>query len=239
MNSRGLADFLNDASQNEKDAILEYNDFYKMLCRIDELFRKLQKEPMQGHPVVSLLYINSHASFLAACRIALSGQTPPTFMVLRGAVESALYALIASKSDRNANIWLKRSQNTAKCRRVFTAANAIKLLEIDPNLAGLARDAIQLAIDFGAHPNVLSVLKNISIKEYILTFNYLNSVPSNQVAGTLAACIEKGLLALQICIHAVPHCEENVPIWEAALETRKEYDKFLVANEYLPTIVRE
>ena len=236
MKQQNFDDFLEHASRNEQDATKYYADFVQFIRRIDELFRGLREEPMPGFPAVALLYLNSHACFLAACRIALSGQTPPAFTALRGAVESAMYALIASQSKEYADIWVDRAKDAdglKACRQVYKAQTAIDILQKDPNLATLTRQAYDLSIEFGAHPNVRAILYNVHMHENQISFVYLNEIPSLPVVRTIGACVEKGLISVQICIHALSEIKAAKDIWDAAITVRKEYDHYVFENGYL------
>jgi hypothetical protein len=133
MNEPGLRTFLKAANENESDSLVEYSDLVTFIDKIDDLFRKFVAFEIRGDPIAATLFINAHASFLAASRLAISGQSPPTFMALRGALESALYGLIAWYSEENRSVWLNRDRDLKRSRRLYSARNAFKLLKGDPN----------------------------------------------------------------------------------------------------------
>jgi hypothetical protein len=116
MSDPGLSAFLKATNHNELECLTEYPHFVEFIDKVDGLFRNLIAVELRGDRVAATLFMNSHASFLAACRIAFSGQSPPTFMALRGALESALYGLIASQSEENGSVWLKRNEDLNRSR---------------------------------------------------------------------------------------------------------------------------
>jgi hypothetical protein len=234
----GIRTFLQAASETESDCLREYPKFVEFVDKIDGLFKKVLTAEWQGDPLGTILLLNSHASFLAAVRIALSGQCPPTHMVLRGALESALYSLIASESDENRDIWLNRDKDKDRCRRLYTAKNALRRLQHDPNLLRVIDEAYDLLIDFGAHPNRRSILDHIRIedreKHYAVSLTYLHNAPSTQAVRAIAACVETGLAIACIFPHALPNLPAAGEVHAEAIKIRQEYDSYIVSEfEYV------
>lgn len=235
MNGPGIKSFLNLASENEQEARVHYVQFITFLERIDSLFREITVGEFQGEPIAALIFMNAHASFLGASRLALSGQSAPTYMVMRGALESALYALIASHTDGYSKIWVNRSKDIAACRRVFTAKNAFTILERDPHLCAAAKQAYEASIDFGAHPNFRSVFDHIGVTELNdVTFTYLHSVPSNHIERAVTACIETSLIILNIAVHAFPKHAPAKLVHSESVKVRKEFENFLIDEGHAP-----
>jgi hypothetical protein len=230
MSETGLRAFLHAANESERECLAEYKDLVTFLDKIDLLFRKFFAGEIAGHPLPWMLFLNAHASFLAAVRIALSGQAPPTHMVLRGAMESALFALIASCSEENRAAWLDRDKDRRRSRKIYNAHDAIKLLKDDPGLFQGVSEAYDLAIDFGAHPNLRSVVDHVSFKVtdegYPVTLAYLHGAPSTQGLRAVAACIEIGLFILFISPHAFPNVDKALNVHTEASDLRKEFDRF-------------
>jgi hypothetical protein len=178
-----------------------------------------------------MLFLNAHASFLAAVRIALSGQAPPTHMVLRGALESALYSLIASQNEANSTVWLHRDKDRRRALKLYTARNAIRLLKHDPNLLNLLGSYYEAAIDFGAHPNFRSVANHMRLEEVdegrLVSLTYLHAVPSDQSIRCMAACVEVGLAIIFMSPHAFPNVEVAGECQAEAFQIRGEFDRFI------------
>jgi len=105
----------------------------------------------------SFFLMRSHASYLGAVQLSLSGQIPETYMVLRGCLENSLYGLYVTKNPDTQEIWLKRDENDEskkKCRNEFSASNLFKCLETeDRKINNIAKNLYEMTIDYGAHPN--------------------------------------------------------------------------------------
>ncbi len=235
MSEPGLREFLKAATENETECLSEYPDFIDFIDKIDGLFRRFLADEIRGDPMAGTLFINAHASFLAACRIAVSGQSPPTFMALRGALESALFGLIASRSEENRSIWLDRDRNLKRSRKLYSARSALKLLEDDdPNLCAMVAEAYELTIEFGAHPNARSVMEHLTIVEgRSVTLTYLQSMPSTAFVRAVLACIETGLIIIYVFPHAFPDHGAAIAIHGEAAKIREELDQYLRDHKFV------
>jgi hypothetical protein len=62
----------------------------------------------------------------------------------------------------------------------------------------MAREAYELTIEFGAHPNVRSVAEHVRLddEEPRLSLVYLHAAPSTAAARAIVACIETALVIL-------------------------------------------
>jgi hypothetical protein len=208
----GVRSYLKAADESEKESVIEHPEFMGIFDELDAIFRILVTGRSYGeHPASSLLGVNAHAAFLAAVGTALRGQFAATFMILRGCVESAFYAYLASLSKEDADIWLKRGENIEASKAKFTANRAIqKLLLQDPNLGTLARETYQWMIEFGAHPNPRSIIDHVRVQEPDADGNtpvsmiYIHGADSTATARCLAACAENACLALGVLCHSLP-----------------------------------
>jgi hypothetical protein len=222
--THGLRIFLQNARENEGDFIEKHGRFFEFLERIDELFMSLVAEgPFPAGPVPAMLLLNSHACYLGAVRIALSGQVPPTHMTLRGALESTLFALIASKSRDNREIWLNREHDRNRCKNLFTARNGIELVKEDPALYDLLIEAYELDhATFEDEPNRPSV--NLA---------YLHHFSSTQSLRAISACIEVGLTIVCLSAHVTPDYDVSLAAHAKACQLRDDFAQFLRAGGYL------
>ncbi len=205
----GIKGFLDFANEIERAAFDRNPDLASFLSEIHESFKKvLFQENMKAPPLPSLLMMNSHASFLGAVRTAFSGQSPPVFMILRGSLESAAYALLA-RDKENEKAYLARDRNKRTCRESFTMAKAVsKLRRIDPNLGTFFKEHYEAQIDFGAHPNAKSVVNHLSLSKRNdgmtgMTLTILHDPGSGSITQTLMACLETGIALLWICPHVL------------------------------------
>jgi hypothetical protein len=233
----GLRAFLKAANENETESLSEYSGFLDFIDDVDCLFRLLIQVEIRGDPIAATLFLNAHASFLAASRLAVSGQSPPAFMVLRGALESALYGLIASQSEENGSVWLNRDRDLARSRKLYTARNGLKFLGADPNLKAAATEAYELTIEFGAHPNARSVLEHLhhDLPNRKVLLTYLSGVPSMPTARAIIACIETGIVISYLFPHVFPHHENALRAHRAATEIRRRLDRYLLDHGYTET----
>lgn len=234
MSDPGLQAFLKAANENESECLSEYSDFIEFIDKIDNLFRKFIAVELQGDPFAATLFMNAHASFLAAARLAVSGQTPPTFMALRGALESALYGLIASQSEENRLVWVNRDRDLKRSRQLYTARKALNLLRNDPNLFAGASEAYELTVEFGAHPNARSVIEHLRLNEpHGVSLIYLQAISSAAVVRTIVACIETGLVILNICPHVFPDHKSAMDVHGEACKIRNDLNLHLRDKGYL------
>jgi hypothetical protein len=232
-NDAGLRDFLKAANENEAASLAEYSDFIDFIDDIDRLFRTFIEKEIAGDPIAAALFLNAHASFLAASRLAVSGQSPPAFMALRGALESALYGLIVAQSEENRTLWINRADNLPQARKLFTARNALRFLESDPNLQAMATETYELTIEFGAHPNLRSIIEHLQFTEgHGLSLTYLAGVPSMPIVRAIIACIETGLVISYFYPHVFPDHENVAALHGAAIETRQRLDAYLRDHGY-------
>jgi hypothetical protein len=162
----GIEGFLDFAAEIEREAVEKNPDLVGFLSEIDDAFKPLLFQGKLKAPYLpALLMMNSYASFLGAVRTALSGQSPPVFMILRGSLESAAYALLA-REEANAKAYYERDKNKAVCQKAFTMGNTVIILkEIDPNLGKFFKEHYEAQIDFGAHPNTKSIIHHVSLRE--------------------------------------------------------------------------
>jgi len=146
--------------------------------------------------------VRTHAAFLAAVRLAMSGQASESFPVLRAAIEQAWYALHIAKDSKapgRANIWLSRNDDKStktKCKSEFTVGNVRATHEgLDAATAKELQDIYENLIDFGAHPNPMGVLasmrksgtdKQVDYKIGILTSNKTTVVFALRMAVAVA-----------------------------------------------------
>jgi tetratricopeptide (TPR) repeat protein len=164
-----LSEFFANAEYNDRATSLNYPNVYAVLQRTHEAFTAFEKIlENDGDParlIPRFLIVRAHASFLAATRLAMSGELPEAYAVLRLALEQTWYALHIAKDPaptRRAEIWLSRNTDDAAktaCKQEFTVRNVRTTHEqLDPDTAGQLQALYEAMIDFGAHPNQLGTL---------------------------------------------------------------------------------
>ena len=191
---------------------------FDRLKGVDELFRLAQSirfKPRTGGGVLLPGFLcRSHSAYLAAVRLALSGQVVEAYMVLRGCLENALYAFYVHadpedsgtesgdpRHESRALIWVKRgtsNEATKRCRNVFTAGKTKEALEArDERLAQWAGRLYDTSIDQGAHPNVDGHLVTSSTTDNGVSVRYLmpDTIPWKVCVQQAA---EAGLCSLRV-----------------------------------------
>jgi len=156
---------------------------------------------------IAPLFVRSHSSFLAACRLAMSGQLPEAYAVMRVGLEQAWYSLHIEKDPTppsRLEVWLRRNENPqalALCKREFTVKRVSSTHEaLDPAAAADLKAIYEDLIDFGAHPNQLGVLAAAHSKkgksaEYSIGILYPEEVP---VLLSLKMAAAVGIGALKV-----------------------------------------
>jgi hypothetical protein len=166
----GLSAFFDAARSN---AFASYNNLagsYRRMVDIDDLYLALFEEFKDPeHPLGAGLALRCHSAFRAAAQLTLSGQVPEAFMVLRGALELALYAFHASTSDERAQIWMNRDedeQTKRRCKQEFTGRRIFPALRArNADVGRVAGDLYERSIEYGAHPNARGVLTTMTHEE--------------------------------------------------------------------------
>lgn len=197
-----LSRFIEDARQNTLATFNNLKVQYNLLKDIHLIFNKIVSHINGTHDwFASFFLVRSHASFLGGVRLALSGQVPEAYMVLRGCIESALYGLYLSRNAASRETWLRRNDDEPskkKVRREFTIRQLLDSLKsINQETHKVASVLYETTIDLGAHPNekaFLSVMKQTK-DEGRITFDtaYLlgNTLPLQvclKSAGRIGIC---------------------------------------------------
>jgi len=105
-----LTAFIDNARLNTFATFTNREADFVRLKDIDQLYRALIGGLINARELVSnFLLLRTHSSYLAACRLTLSGQVVETFPVLRASLESALYALFVSGDQSKQELWLRRN----------------------------------------------------------------------------------------------------------------------------------
>jgi hypothetical protein len=217
----GVIGFVRAAAENEIAVVSEQNELVLLLDRVDAEFRVLGKEPIKAETLSRLLLQHAHACFLSAAHSAMGGQSPTTLMILRGCIESALYAIIVATDPSTAQVWYNRHKDKKRCRDTFTPAAGLKILAAsDSNLEKFLREAYDLSIDYGGHPNPLGVLPHLTFDEgkeqTKVTLAYLYGPTSMATVQALIACVETGNAVLLAFPHALPSYPEAVEVHRRA-----------------------
>jgi hypothetical protein len=189
--------------------------FLPVLIQYDDYFRRdlWRNAPLPG-TFSLLLFLNAYQLFLAGARMALSGHPAAIFPLMRSALESASYGFLMEQQPALSEIWSNRHRSQADkaaCRDAFSFHKAIAgLKDKAPDVHGLAKEAYQAAIDYGAHPNVRGVVEHLTVDEerpdrmVSITHASLYSAGHRETIRGLGACLDYGFLIISIIALACP-----------------------------------
>jgi len=201
-----LSKFIQDAIDNTYATFHNLKFPYNRLRDIHIVFNTIANHiDRTPNWFAAFFLIRSHAAFLGAVRLALSGQVPEAYMVLRGCLENALYGLYVTRNPSSQETWLRRHDNEESKKKIkneFKVSNLLSLLENeDPRLRDIANELYERTIDYGGHPNeraFFSVAKKKSDEsKTIIQLAYLiGNEPALQLC--LKSCAQIGVCALSI-----------------------------------------
>lgn len=194
----------------------------RLVLEVDELIR----ERLFGvdidlgiHPMN--LTLASYYSFLAAVRVAISGQAAGVFPLLRQGLECACYAYRMTEDEQLVDIWLRRHKDAEHekfCRKSFGSAvsdTSRSIGQKQAELGTLVSELNQASIDFGGHPNLKSVLPHMSLKdleEHVeVALVCLYDANDRHIQFNLIACAETGIA----CAFVAALAAKNHPLIDA------------------------
>ncbi len=153
-----ISHFIQLSIQNIFATFHNMKEEYQDLKGINECFQKIIDHLLNTPNFLEALFLlRAHSAYYAACRLAMSGQVPETFVILRSCLENALYALHIKNNPASGEVWLKRhdDENSLRAtRNEFKYGNIIETLaKADSSLHATAKLLYERTIDFGAHPN--------------------------------------------------------------------------------------
>ena len=142
----------------------------KKMIEIDGIFLRVIHVGINTRDLtVGLLMHRAHSAYRAAASCAFAGQSAELYPLLRLMLEQGGYAILINRKPELEEVWLNRQESDAarnKVRREFKPGK-IKdtIASSDPRLNGIFCTLYEKTIDFGAHPNEMSVTGGITIKE--------------------------------------------------------------------------
>ena len=207
-----LSSFFKDAEYNDRASSLNLPAIYALLQRVHCAFRcvnaAVEKDHREALLVPRVLIVRTHSSFLAAIRLAMSGQLSESYAILRVAIEQAWYALHIAKDPQAPNrstMWLCRHDDDAskaKCKSEFSVQRVRSTHEaLDPITADLLHQLYETTIDFGAHPNQRGLLSSMRRAETQTDTTYqVGILHPEPVARSLSlkTCVEVAVGVLKV-----------------------------------------
>jgi len=176
-----LTAFIDMARNNEFATFANYAEIRQRLVSINDAFYTLADNLHNpSDPIPVLLFFRAHSSYLAAVRLSMGGQVAEAYPLMRSALEAAMYAHHVDRVPKATKVWLKRREDAdakRKCKGEFTIKNVRESLDrADNGLAERISELYDMTIEFGGHPNEISILsliestKNEKVKRYDLSY---------------------------------------------------------------------
>jgi hypothetical protein len=201
-----LASLLSVTHHNILVSRRQFPVLFEKLERIHETFVKFIAQLSSiDSPLARYFLLRTHSSFIAGATLATSTQIADSFAVCRLVLENAIYAFYISRHPDLSDIWLNRQdseQTRKRSRETFRTGDMISELENeDPDIGRFFRLLYGDVIDFGAHPNVASILPHTdhidTPEETVIRHHYFSTNLTNieYVIRTLARC---GALSIDI-----------------------------------------
>ena len=165
-----LSNLIDMAHKNTLISYVLLNSHFNLLENTLEIFEKSQNLISVSNPnemIVASFLTRAHSNFVASVRLGTSGQLTESYALLRLCLENTLYAFYMHKVPTSLRIWDSRqtSEKDRKlCRSTFKIIEMIKELKKEnPQIADSAKHLYDKCIDYGAHPNLLGVIMNVTV----------------------------------------------------------------------------
>lgn len=210
-----LLTYISQGNETTKSLIDSKSDLYEGVKTFYDFFANdfLTKEELDS-PIAAFLAMNAFMLYTSSIRMTLTGHVAATPPLFRTALESACYAYLIQKDPVAESIWLSRHRDEnalVDCRRYFTSAvkKVAQGIAVDsPHHEGWINDGYQATIDFGAHPNPLSVIGHLNTVDredelQEITLIGLYSSESFEIKHHLMGCLDYGLLIAIIITHSL------------------------------------
>lgn len=213
-----VSNFLEVAQRNAFGSFVNFRAPFEKVIAIDAIYRRLINNLDNTRDWFAAFFVlRAHSSFLAASRLAVSGQIPEAYMVLRGTIENAFYGFYIAAQPKLRETWLRRHDDAASMRKVKQVFQIGKILEqlklANARIHDNAKALYECTIDSGAHPNeraLMQVLKiNHSADRINFEVRYLTSGKEPAFDACLKTTTQIGVCALDIFQIAFPNIFET------------------------------
>lgn len=129
-----LAHFLASAWRNTVYSFTAERERFRALAEVDAIYRRLVCDSGVNEERLSAAFlVRSHASFLAAASLGLSGQVAESYALMRTALEAALHGVYIGGDCERQQYWLRRIDDPA------SEARAAEMLDGEAPLAHLEK----------------------------------------------------------------------------------------------------
>lgn len=116
-----------------------------------------------------LMLASAHAAFRGAAQFALEGRTCETMVLLRSAIEYAMYGVHFHRKPELIEVWSKRGDGEAQRKAVKKAFKATEMLDgisaLNTAVGDRCKNLYERTIDMGAHPNEVGFYGRLEIED--------------------------------------------------------------------------
>lgn len=201
-----ISKFIENAIHNTYATFNNLKPQHTRLNEINCIFEKiLQNLDNTSDWFISFFFFRSHSAFLAGVRLTMSGQIPEAYMVLRGCLENALYALYLKRHPEDQKTWIRRhndEKSKKKVQREFAIRKILNYLQSEHNSLYLRTNELyEKTIDLGAHPNpkgLFSMLRKSGNGENVFFESIYLSEHSPPLQACLKSCSQIGVCSLMM-----------------------------------------
>lgn len=209
-----LSETIESAFFNVGLSFLKLKPYCKSLSKAAEVFddanKLLSHSDFEGL-ISSSLFLRAYGCFFGAVRLSCSGQTTEAWVLLRACIENSLYAFYIADKPEYATVWAERGDSEdkkKKCIEIFTIGKIGKALKAkSKRIAKEAKKCYDDTIDWGAHPNELSLFSNLEEKRVGSGYN-LNILNVDEVLICHSICSVLTTVSLVFKIFALIYPEE-------------------------------
>jgi len=201
-----LSEFLDLSEKNQLATFANKTKAFYLLREIDDCLQTTIDHLIDCEPYVTVfMFLRSHSSYRAACRIAMAGQFVESFPLCRLVLECGLYGYHIYKNVPAEKIWISRDDDESSekaARTEFSYGNVLRTLQADDSkLADIASTLYKRAIGYGGHPNEAGVTASLQVlrqeKSFELKQVYLHG-DSTQLDLGLKNVTQCGLFPLKL-----------------------------------------
>ena len=163
-----LSNFLEVAQRNAFGTFVQLRPSFAKLVAIDAFYRRLIDNLNHTRDWFTAFFVlRAHSSFLSASRLAVSGQIPETYVLLRAVLENGLYGFYIAVRPELREVWLRRHDDAGSMRAVKQQFKISAMFErltlVSPQVADITKTLYDRTIDSGAHPNEQALMQVLNM----------------------------------------------------------------------------
>lgn len=159
-------EYVEGTRSNARNVLSRYAPFITVLNTLNSAYESFLPALGSSGEGAALFVAMSHAAFLTAVKLAVSGELLPSYMVFRGCLEDALYGFYLFHHPELKKVWSARQESEAaknKVRDEFPIGRMRKFLTERNQAVGEQFGLVyETTIDFGAHPNALALTAHLA-----------------------------------------------------------------------------